>query len=103
VFKIVTEDPPPVDPKLPYSSELRGLIDKLLQKDPKERPSIAQFLSLPVVKLKMTEYVQTKGQTLRSQSIVFQKQLPQVVAKPQETPKQRMEREKRERADARSA
>lgn len=44
VFKIVTDQPEPLDPKLPYSNEIKKLIDLLLQKEPKNRPSIAEIL-----------------------------------------------------------
>jgi len=73
VFKIVTDDPAPIDPKLPYSPELREMVNLLLKKDPKERPSIADFLHMPSVKKMMSDYVATKGQTLKASSKVFTK------------------------------
>ena len=48
----------------------------------------------------MSEFVQAKGQTLKSSSKVFNKQMPTIVVKAQETPKQAMERRKREAAEA---
>jgi len=64
VFKIVTEKVPPIPTNLNYSSEIRTLIDKLLEKDPKDRPSIAEILQMSIVKQKMADFVRQKGQTL---------------------------------------
>lgn len=64
VFKIVSEKHPPIPANLPYSKELRMLIDMLLEKDPKLRPSIAQIIQMNMVKLKMTEFVKAQGNTL---------------------------------------
>jgi len=69
----------------------------LLKKDPKERPSIAQILQMPMVKKKMSEFVAAKGQNLKTSTKVFNKQVPTIVVKaplidPNETPKQRMHR-----------
>jgi NIMA (never in mitosis gene a)-related kinase 1/4/5 len=50
VFKIVTENTKPIAKELPYSKELRMLIDLLLEKDPKLRPSVAQILQMNLVK-----------------------------------------------------
>jgi serine/threonine protein kinase len=97
VFKIVTDEPPPIDTNLPYSKELRALIDQLLTKDPKSRPSIADFLHMPTVKKMMSDYVATKGQTLRGASKVFNKQIPKIQQKSEpdqtnETHKERLAR-----------
>ena len=61
VFKIVTEPLIPIPNQLPYSRELRLLIDMLLEKDPKLRPSIAQILQMNMVKQKMSDFVKSKG------------------------------------------
>jgi hypothetical protein len=37
------------------------LIDMLLEKDPRLRPSVAQILSMNLVKQKMAEFVKQKG------------------------------------------
>ena len=34
----------PISNNLPYSKELRQLVDLLLEKDPKDRPSVAEIL-----------------------------------------------------------
>jgi serine/threonine protein kinase len=57
VFKIVTEEVKPIPASLPYSKEIRMLIDLLLEKDPKLRPSVAQILQMNFVKQKMKEFV----------------------------------------------
>jgi NIMA (never in mitosis gene a)-related kinase len=44
VFKIVTDQPAEIPSSKPYSKEIRQLIDMLLEKDPKNRPSIADIL-----------------------------------------------------------
>jgi hypothetical protein len=41
VFKIVSEKQAPIPDNLPYSNELRMLIDMLLEKDSSLRPSVA--------------------------------------------------------------
>ena len=41
VFKIVQENPNPIPDS--YSKELRDLIDALLSKDPKKRPSVSEI------------------------------------------------------------
>lgn len=41
VFKIVSDAHEPISQNLPYSKELRALIDRLLEKDHKLRPSVA--------------------------------------------------------------
>lgn len=109
VFKIVTEKPAPIPNDLPYSKEVKQLIDLLLEKDPKDRPSIAQILQMPIVKQKMGEFVASKGQAVRQASKVYNKQMPIMVTKeqqpkvPNETPKERLARQKREDADRRAA
>lgn len=57
VFKIVTDEVPPLDPKLGYSQDVQNLINKLLQKDPKNRPSIAEILHMSYVEKKMQEFI----------------------------------------------
>ena len=80
VFKIVTEKPAPVPSNLPYSKEIKQLIDLLLEKDPKDRPSIAQILQMPIVKQKMNEFVASKGQAVRQANKVYNKEMP-IIAK----------------------
>ena len=65
VFKIVTEPIKPIQQDLTYSKELRLLIDMLLEKDPKLRPSVAQILQMKLIKTKMREFVESKGKTLQ--------------------------------------
>jgi len=36
-------------------------VDLLLEKDPKDRPSVAEILQMPMVKKKMAEFVKSKG------------------------------------------
>ena len=57
VYKIVQEKHPPIPANLPYTKELRLLIDMLLEKDPKLRPSVAQIIQMNMVKVKMKEFV----------------------------------------------
>ena len=61
VFKIVTDEVQPLDPKLPYGPVIKELIARLLQKDPKNRPSIADILHMEIVKERMTEFVAADG------------------------------------------
>jgi NIMA (never in mitosis gene a)-related kinase len=46
VFKIVTDKPAAIPSTRPYSKEIRQLIEMLLEKDPKNRPSIADILQM---------------------------------------------------------
>ena len=80
----------------------------LLEKDPNNRPSIADFLGLKMVKQKMEEFVKNRGKNLTADKTIYTKNMPQVVktkpahVDPNETPKQRMERRKREQAEQRA-
>ena len=66
VFKIVTEKPVAIPSSAPYSKELRQLVDMLLQKDPKDRPSVAEILKMKMVKDKMADFVAHRGHTLKA-------------------------------------
>ena len=68
VFKIVSDPAPTIPPELPYSPGLKMLVKMLLEKDPKLRPSAAQILQMNMVKQKMLEFVEHKGQTLKQGS-----------------------------------
>lgn len=81
VFKIVTEKPTPVPANYPYSKEIRQLIDLLLEKDPKDRPSIAEILQMPMVKQKMSDFVASKGLTVKQASKIYNKQMPTMMHK----------------------
>ena len=54
------------------------LIDLLLDKDPKLRPSVAQILKMNLIKTKMKEFVESKGKTLEQGKNVYVKQVPTV-------------------------
>jgi len=77
VFKIVQDkqDPIPSD----YSKELADLIDLLLTKDPKNRPSVVQILKMDIVRQKMADFVKSKGTTLFEGNKLFKKQRPTIV------------------------
>jgi len=57
----------------------------LLEKDPKDRPSVAEILKMNIVKQKMAEFVAHKGQTLKAGEKVYIKETPQIVV-PQHKP-----------------
>lgn len=61
VFKIVSEPYEPIPNNLPYSKELRMLVGMLLEKQPNNRPSVADILQMNIVKKKMIEFVKSKG------------------------------------------
>ena len=60
VYKIVMDPVKPIPSELGFSKEIQKLIDLLLEKDPKARPSIVEILKMDIVKLKMKEFVQSK-------------------------------------------
>ena len=78
VFKIVQEKPDPIPDT--YSKDLRGLIDQMLNKNARERPSVAQILKMDVVKQKMMEFVQSQGKAaLPEGKTIYKKQRPTIV------------------------
>ena len=83
-----------------YSKELAGLIDLLLQKDPNKRPSVHEILKMDLIRKKAQEFVESQMNTnsvQRSKTMVFVKNIPKVVVKPDEshlTPKERMQLKK---------
>ena len=48
VMKIIRGNYPP--PSSQYSSPLRNLIDRMIKKDPKQRPSVNEILAMPFIK-----------------------------------------------------
>lgn len=60
VFKIVSDKQPPIPDQ--YSPELRDLVDKMLSKDPAERPSTSEILNMDYVRGKMQEFVTQAAQ-----------------------------------------
>ncbi|CAG9333213.1 unnamed protein product [Blepharisma stoltei] len=103
VFKIVTERAEPIPSY--YSPQLRSIVQNLLVKDSSQRISISELLRTPYVLSFMQNFVDTNGQsltTVRSLSIrktAVQVQEPPSPASPDETPKQRLARIKREKAE----
>ena len=83
-----------------YSKELAGLIDLLLQKDPNKRTSVREILKMDLIRKKAQEFVESQMNTnsvQRSKTMVFVKNIPKVVVKPDEshlTPKERMQLKK---------
>jgi serine/threonine protein kinase len=55
MYKIlrVIYDPPP----LIYSSELRAIVSKLLQKEPNKRPKVSSILELPIIKRRIAKLI----------------------------------------------
>eukprot|EP00906_Rhabdomonas_costata_P011773 RCo016753 len=55
MYKIlrVIYDPPP----LMYSSELRAIVSKLLQKEPNKRPKVSQILEFPIIRRRLAKLV----------------------------------------------
>jgi hypothetical protein len=41
----------------PYSTDLKGLINLLLKKDPTQRPSIQQLVQLPIVRPAIVSFI----------------------------------------------
>ena len=48
VFKIVQEEYEPIGNN--YSTDLKDLIEKLLEKDPTKRPSVREILKMPLIR-----------------------------------------------------
>jgi len=72
----------------------------LLQKDPNKRPSVREILKMDLIRKKAQEFVESQMNTnsvQRSKTMVFVKNIPKVVVKPDEshlTPKERMQLKK---------
>lgn len=77
VYKIVQDKYEPI-PSF-YSKELSDLINSLLNKDSALRPSVAQILSMPLVRQKMIDFVQTGGQTLVGDKGIYVKNNPTII------------------------
>lgn len=60
VGKILRGTYPPISAT--YSAELRDLVAKMLQKDPKDRPSINSVLKVPFIQKRM-EFLLAKGES----------------------------------------
>jgi NIMA (never in mitosis gene a)-related kinase len=52
--QIISGPVAPIPPE--YSQEIRGLVDRMLTKDPAERPSINQILEVPLIKQRLPEF-----------------------------------------------
>ena len=59
VFKLVSDKHEPIPSN--YSDDLRGLIDKLLEKDPTKRPSVREILKMPLIRQKALEFKEGTG------------------------------------------
>ena len=64
------------------------LVSMLLEKQPENRPSVAEILQMDVIKKKMIEFVKSKGQTLQGGKTIYNKQVPTIVQKAQPQPQQ---------------
>ena len=77
-------------PKI-YSTELSGLIDLLLAKDPKDRPSVREILKMELIRRKAQEFVnsQKTSNPMQRSKTVFVKNIPKV-KEVKLTPKERL-------------
>jgi NIMA (never in mitosis gene a)-related kinase len=99
VFKIVSETAEPIPSR--YSPQLRQVVQSMLAKDDRARPSISQILASNYVQNQMETFVNTHGQTL-VRTLTVRRMLTRDPDKPlplEETPKERMLRMKREQAE----
>ena len=81
VFKIVQEKHQPIPDR--YSRDLGDLIDRLLQKDPSQRPSVRTILRMPLIQKKARELIERRTASnaealQRSHTQVYKKNLPVV-------------------------
>lgn len=100
VFKIVTERAEPIPNN--YSPQLRQIVQNILVKDSAQRISISDILRDPYVVSYMRSFVDTNGESLTTvRSLNVRRTSVQVnePPSPNETPKQKMERNKREKAE----
>ena len=81
-------------PKI-YSTELSGLIDLLLAKDPKDRPSVREILKMELIRRKAQEFVnsQKSANPMQRSKTVFVKNIPKV-KEVKLTPKERLQLKK---------
>ena len=77
-------------PKI-YSTELSGLIDLLLAKFPKDRPSVREILKMELIRRKAQEFVnsQKTSNPMQRSKTVFVKNIPKV-KEVKLTPKERL-------------
>lgn len=59
IGKIIRGSYPPVPPR--YSTELRGLIDAMLRREPAQRLSINQVLRRPVIQARIRKFLSDSG------------------------------------------
>eukprot|EP00873_Tetraselmis_striata_P046474 jgi/Tetstr1/466738/TSEL_011211.t1 len=75
IHKIIRGQYPPLSSR--YSTELRSLIDNMITRDPKKRPSINQILAEPIIKNRIQQFLSA---TLRaeefSHTIIHQRPKP---------------------------
>lgn len=80
VFKIVQDKQEPI-PDM-YSADLRELINLMLDKDEKQRPSVIDILRMDFMREHMREFVETQGKINFNPKLkVRQENLPTVVEK----------------------
>jgi NIMA (never in mitosis gene a)-related kinase 1/4/5 len=80
VFKIVQDKQEPI-PEM-YSADLRELINLMLDKDEKQRPSVIDILRMDFMREHMREFVETQGKINFNPKLkVRQENLPTVVEK----------------------
>ena len=80
VFKIVQDKQEPI-PEM-YSADLRELINLMLDKDEKQRPSVIDILRMAFMREHMREFVETQGKINFNPKLkVRQENLPTVVEK----------------------
>ena len=94
VFKIVQEQPEPI-PESDYSPELRNLVNEMLTKDPKGRPSAADILNKQDVKTKLAEIMEKQKAGAIPKQKLYKKRAPTIVNRaaslnPDETPIENM-------------
>ena len=66
VHEIVHAEPPALPE--PYSPELRGLVARLLSKDPSRRPSAAEVLEIPLIASRVEALTKREGWVLLESS-----------------------------------
>lgn len=59
VLKIVRGNYPPVHKS--YSADLRGLVDAMIQKDPRKRPSVNDILGMPLLQQRINGFLSQVG------------------------------------------
>ena len=61
VLKIVSGKQTPISASLPYSKALRKLIDMMLEKDPKLRPTMKEIIQMSSDEAKVTQHLTVQG------------------------------------------